>query len=522
MAKENNFANAAKERFESFRNQETINRATGWLRSHQNKIEALFEYPILRDFIFEPVKGVFNVPGEGEVRSARTIITQVAIVNAVIAGLPGSLGVGVFVSIALELWMAYALSRVLGLGLSRDQAISTVVGWAASAGLVLVGFKTVLNLTFPVVTAIMPVAGFGTAITQLIVTNLFGVIFWIMFEELREGRKFAFPMTSAKRLIEELSALLKHQYDTGARTLSPANLLLIGQRLKTWLTGEVPSDIPRLRGELASIAAMIYLLRGEVNSFSSPLGAEFLESIRDRYSGLANASINEIAEHMQQYSEAQMVGVISLLKGKLFERLVARYENQDSDAWKAVLHEDEQYPGSDLIFENVETGDTVEVSLKATNDLGYLEQALVKYPEHPIVSTDEVAEAFGNDEVVWASGISNEAVTDITQENFDARLEELNQVNPIDTAAASSGAVASMTLWPFVVAYLRDRIDSKQLAEACTTLLPESGKMLASRLVYATVFGPVFAWWLLARPIMVVGGSSEQHYSTERRLLILQ
>ena len=98
-------------------------------------------------------------------------------VNAVIAGLPGSLGIGVFVSIALELWMAYALSRMLGLGLTRDQAIKTVVGWAASTGLVLVAFKAVLNLTFPVVTAILPIAGFGTATTQLVVTNLFGVLF---------------------------------------------------------------------------------------------------------------------------------------------------------------------------------------------------------------------------------------------------------------------------------------------------------------------------------------------------------
>ncbi len=522
MADYKNFTDAAKDRFESFRNQENIQRATAWLRSNQNKIETLFEYPVLRDFIFEPVKGIFKVPGEGEARNTRTIITQVALVNAVIAGLPGSLGVGVFVSIALELWMAYAISVALGLGLSRDQAISTVVGWAASAGLVLVGFKAVLNLTFPVVTAIMPVAGLGTAVTQLIVTDLFGVIFWIMFEEMREGRKFAFPMTSAKRMIEEVSALLKHQYDTGAQSLNPTNVLLIGQRLKGWLLGEVPSDIPRLRGELASAAAMILLLRGEKHNFESPLGAEFIESIRDRYPDLAHAPISEIAEHMERYSEAQMTGVINLLKGKLFERMVARYENQDSDAWKAVLHDDEQYPGSDLIFENVETGETVEVSLKATDQLGYLERALAKYPEYPIVSTDEVAEAFGYDDLVWASGISNEAITEITRENFDTLVGELGRIDPLEAAASTSGANAAVKLWPFVVAFLRDRIDTEQLSRACTTLLPESGKMLASRLAFATVFGPVFAWWLLARSMMIVGSSAEQTSAPKKRLLMLQ
>ena len=171
------FGDAARERFASFQNEKLVRQAADWLTGHQQKLETLFEHPTLRDFIFEPFKGIFKVPGEGEAQKARVIITQVAVVNAVIAGLPGSLGIGVFVSIALELWMAYALSRMLGLGLTRDQAIKTVAGWAASTGLVLVAFKSVLNLTFPVVTAILPIAGFGTATTQLVVTNLFGVLF---------------------------------------------------------------------------------------------------------------------------------------------------------------------------------------------------------------------------------------------------------------------------------------------------------------------------------------------------------
>ncbi len=237
---------------------------------------------------------------------------------------------------------------------------------------------------------------------------------------------------------------------------------------------------------------------------------------------MADASINEISEHMQQYSSEQMIGVINLVKGKLFERLVARYENQDSDAWVAALHEDESYPGSDLVFENLETGETVEVSLKATDDLGYLEQALAKYPEFPILSTDEVAEAFGDDAFVWASGITNEDVSNITQANFDNLLEELARSESIEVAATGSGTAAAVTLWPFVVAYLRERIDSEQLAQACVVLLPESGKALASRIVYATVFGPVFAWWLLARSIMIVGHAADQEDSLKRRLLILQ
>ena len=526
MSKQDSFAKGARERFDEtlrrFGDKEQVHRARDWLRVNQGRVETLFEYQIVRDFVFEPIKDIFKVPGEGATREARTIITQVALVNAVIAGLPGSLGVGVFVSIGLELWMAYALSRVLGLGLSRDEAIRTVVAWAASAGLVLVGFKLALNAVFPLVTTLMPVAGFGTAITQLIVTNVFGVIFWVMFEELREGRSFKFPTTSTKRFVEEMSALLTHQFKAGAQSLSPSNLVTVGGRLKVWLLGEVPTDLPRLKGEIAAACAMVLLLSRRHHHLESPLAGEFIEAIRDRYPNLRDASAEAIAQHMDQYSADQMVGVISLIKGRLFERLVARHENQDSDEWRAVLHDDQNYPGSDLIFENAETGETVEVSLKSTDDLGYLEESLLKYPEFPIVSTDEVAAAFGNDDLVWASGISNEQVTEVTEENFDCLLRNLSAVDEGDAVSAGVGSMTLVTLWPFVIAHLRNRIDTEQLLQAFATVLPQGGKVLASRIAYAAVFGPVFAWWLLARSVMFVSARESDHGGEIRRLLMLR
>ena len=509
-----------KEKLKALSDPELVARAKKWLSDHSKKIEALFTYSSVRDFVFEPIKGVFRVPGDGEEATARSIITQVAVVNAILAGLPGSLGVGVYVSVALEFWMAYAISRAVGLSLTKDEAIKTVLAWAAGAGMILFLFKGALNLIFPVVTTFMPFAGFGTAVTQLVVTNLFGVMFWIMFEEVKESRQFKFPKTSLKRLVEELTFLLKHQKRFAGDLFNLNNLRLMGKRFLAWFSGDIETDIPKLRGELASTVAMMALLQGKVADFESPLGAEFIQAIRDRYPDLADASIGEISDHMSQYAPEQMVGVINLIKGKLFERMVVHYENNDSDEWRAVLHENEQYPGSDLIFDNETTGESIEVSLKATNNLGYLEDALLKYPEFPIVSTDEVAAIFGDSAIVMQSGITNEELTQVTKDNFDSLLGELDRVDAVGVAGAGVGAQAFVKLWPFVIARFRGRIDAEQLEEVCLKLLPESGKLLATRLSFALLFGPVYAWWLLARGVILVSDSAITQERSNKIMLL--
>jgi hypothetical protein len=509
-----------REKLKTFTDPELAARAMQWFGMHSQKIETLFNSSPVRDFIFEPIKGVFKVPGEREEATARSIITQVAVVNAILAGLPGSLGAGVYVSVALEFWMAYAISQAVGLSLTKDEAIKTVLAWAGGAGMILIFFKGALNLLFPVVTALMPFAGFGTAITQLVVTNLFGVIFWIMFEEVKRDRQFKFPKTSLKRLVEELTFLLKHQKKFSGELFNLANLKLMGKRFLAWCSGDVETNIPRMHGEIAATAMMIALLQGNEKYFDSPLGTEFIQSIRDRYPDLADASIGEISLHMSQYAPEQMVGVISLIKGKLFERMVAHYENNDSDDWKAVLHTDEQYPGSDLIFENEVTGEIVEVSLKATDNLGYLESSLLKYPEFPIVSTDEVAGLFGDSTIVMKSGISNQEITQVTKENFSALLDTVDRADALTVAGAGVGAYAFVTLWPFVVARIRNRIDAEQLETVCSKVLPETGKLLATRLSFALLFGPVYAWWLLARGVMLLSDSSIAKSPSTRVMLL--
>jgi hypothetical protein len=76
-------------------------KAKDWLNKNTARIKALFENHSLRDFILEPFKGVFNTPLREMDHQIYSVITQVAVINAVLAGLPGRMGVGLYVVMAM-------------------------------------------------------------------------------------------------------------------------------------------------------------------------------------------------------------------------------------------------------------------------------------------------------------------------------------------------------------------------------------------------------------------------------------
>lgn len=149
---------------------------------------ALFENLSLRDFV-EPIKGVFVVQGGNAERAIRQTITTVAVANMVMAGLPGKLGVGVFVSMALEGWMAWVIATRVGISLGRVSDIWANFGLLAGVVLTIVWlFKALLGLAFALFSVI---PGINPLIfAELLVTNLVGVLFWVSFKEGHHHRQF--------------------------------------------------------------------------------------------------------------------------------------------------------------------------------------------------------------------------------------------------------------------------------------------------------------------------------------------
>ena len=82
-------------------------------------IKLLFEDENFRNEIFHKFSDLWENSKIKKDKELFAIITQVAIANAVIAGLPGKLGIGVVICIALEFYMALAIASKIGFTVSE-------------------------------------------------------------------------------------------------------------------------------------------------------------------------------------------------------------------------------------------------------------------------------------------------------------------------------------------------------------------------------------------------------------------
>ena len=467
--------------------------ARKWYEVKSRTIRFLFEYEEIREFIFEKFSDLWKKSEKTEDRQIYAIITQVSIANAVLAGLPGKMGIGVFVCIALEFYMALAIARRIGFEISEEDLWSkfkdlsgyglyfTFVGFIA-----IYAFKHMFGFVFSIIPGILP----QTVITEYIVTTFVGILFWEAFEQTRTSFFLDKILRSSYRRTKEL---LSYQWDALKHTLSKKNILDVGQKIRAWLTGDFMERIPKIRGDVFVSISFASLLRGHRDSLAGPLGEVFMESIRDRWPDLSDASIDEISTYMStNYSDEQIPGVINTIKGKFFENLSEIHENADGDEWTARLHEDESYPGSDMIITNSETGETMELSLKATSNENYLESALLRYPDVRILSTSEVADEFGDLDRVIASEFSNKEIEEITELNFDElvnRLVPFKRSSVVSSAAIGVAVATIVGLWPFVVAYMRKRITLEQLRIVCERVFPDIGRELVYRVTFSIVLG---------------------------------
>ena len=299
--------------------------------------------------------------------------------------------------------------------------------------------------------------------------------------------------------------LTQHQWSLVKNVANKDNLKSIAKIIKEFLVGDFPVDQKVINGEVFSTAAMSYLIAGQYEKLEGPLGEAFIEAIRLRWSAQLGetATIEEISEHFQQYDISQLEGVTNTIKGKMFEILVTDQENTDSDNWTAKMHEDESFPGSDIIFYNSDTNETLEVSLKAisVDNSFIIENALAKYPDLPIMSTDEVADLYADNPNVFGSGFTNKDLDGITDEKLQILISQMEPINAKEVVMGGITMSTFAALWPFVMAYLRGRISREQLELVFFQVMGDSGVKLVSRLSWAVVLGPMFAWWLLARGV---------------------
>ena len=492
-----------------------LDESKNWFEKKVKSIQLLFEYEKLRNHIFNNFSLLWEKGNITEDKEIYAIITQVSVANAVLAGLPGKLGIGVFVCIALEFYMALAIARKIGFKVSEDDFEETELKrwiwekfkslapyglYFTFVGLITVfAFKHMFSFVFSIVPG--PVS-FVVVVSEYIVTTFVGILFWTSFEQVNDPRNNKI----LKSTYEKTKNLLIHQKDSLQHTFTRENIEDTYKKLHAWFTGDYLENLPKIRGDVFVSLAIGQLLIGKHENFDGPLGQIFLKSIRERWSQLENATPEDISVFMNEaYSQDQIPGVINVIKGKFFENLVETHENADGDEWTALMHEDESYPGSDMIMTNAETGETIELSLKATHSANYIESSLLKYPEIPILVPSEVSEEFKDLDMVIASDFRNSEIQEITESNFEELVNNLTPFSRISGISATTYGVAMasvVSIWPFVVAYKRGKISKDRLRKACKIVFPKSGEELVYRITYITIFGPIYGWYVLAKTAM--------------------
>ncbi|MCY4263026.1 MAG: hypothetical protein OXC97_06940 [Candidatus Dadabacteria bacterium] len=498
-----------------------------WFERNYERIEALFTNPQLRAFVLDPFENLITSFGNTTEEQVKRTITQVAIANAVLAALPGKLGVGVFVSMALEAYMAYRIAGHVGIDIKNPKDVFKYTGVALGVlGAIVWGFVHVLRATFSLL-SLIPVNLPLTFLAELITTNAFGIIFWMLFECVREEK----PLKSAKvflTLPKKLTSLSRYQWNFLRKTLSPSTLKRTGLRLREFLTGKPVTNqsvTQRARGEMFATAAVAKLLSTDYAALEGPLGEVVLQSFRDRYGELGpDSDAGDIAAflHEKNYSPEQMEGVIQMIKGKMFEHLVTAHENTDGDQWIARMHDDQNYPGSDIIFTSTESGQEIEVSLKATGNPSLVEEALLKWPDIPILTTSDLPEYTKVSEGISTPGWSEQELEDTARE----RIEELaaksqKSYSHLDTAenlAVAGVGIQVILLWPHVLRYMRRESTQEDLTETLQKELGAGGARIAKRVILGAAVGPLYVWWLLARGVMELVPKADKDIPSSLRL----
>lgn len=144
-----------------------------------------------------------------------------------------------------------------------------------------------------------------------------------------------------------------------------------------------------------------------------------LHAIKRSSDKFADLDVAEIGDIISEYDEQQLLGFANNVKGIAHELQFIEIENGNGDSITASIFPDTNHKGMDIMFTDEETGEVVEVQLKATDSVSYVNDWLEKYPNGEILVTEEIAEKMD----LKSTGISNEELTANVNDFIDKVIE---------------------------------------------------------------------------------------------------
>lgn len=163
-----------------------------------------------------------------------------------------------------------------------------------------------------------------------------------------------------------------------------------------------------------------------------------LEALMRANPKLKELSISEIGDYLSDMSEESLKGLGNNVKGIYHELVFVQKENSDGDDIYARLFPDSNHPGADVIL-NRDGVDFSEIQLKATDNIAYVQEHFVRYPDIPIVVTSEVSESNPS---IDSSGVSNASLEVDVSDALDG-IESHTMSSQIGDTAEMSGIVSA-------------------------------------------------------------------------------
>lgn len=147
------------------------------------------------------------------------------------------------------------------------------------------------------------------------------------------------------------------------------------------------------------LPAVVLKVVGGERSFTTE-EATVLAAMRRSNSDLANASADEIADHIGKMTPEQLAGFHNNVKGIYHELRYVGQENADQDYVEAETYELVNHPGADVRLVNGKTGETVDIQLKATDSMASVREHQERYPDVEIHVTEEAVFVGGRRRVI--------------------------------------------------------------------------------------------------------------------------
>ena len=426
------------------------------------------------------------------------IISVTAIIVGAIAFVPGQMGpAGIYTCRAVEAYMAYEIAKTVGLKPTKDNIVKLILATGITTVSVIWIMKSFIEFFFSFTAGLFVPA-------VILATNFLGIFFWLAFEELSKFKNLS-KLSFGKSLIIASKAV-KLAYNLGKAQIKIIGN--IGSKLKK-LSKNILSIVnfkrnheQLIKGDLFFALSLARLLENKCDSFNGFNGQMILTAWRKSYpSALGeNASCEQIAKFVQSYSPDQLEGLQKPVKGKLFEIYENYHENNDGDQYKSELYEDSNHPRVDLKITDINTGKSLGIQLKASENKNYIDSTLKKYPDTEIIVPKGVAEKI-NHPLVSDSSISLNELNNINDEGFE-KLLDINHGEYLAKGGIQAGTVVLfVNLMPFIYARFNKQISNDQLTVALKKFIPDLTAKTIHRVTLLSMIGPLYAFFLITKAI---------------------